>query len=144
LLPARLAGLEADIEHRRRLVRRYREQLRDTPGLTLPYRDEEVELSSCYVMPAMVEDEALRDPLRAHMLERHAVQTSVLYPAIHEFTAYVASGHQSLPRSERAARTQVTLPLHPLEPAEQDRVVKGVRETSSRLFRRARSAAGPA
>ena len=46
------------------------------------------------------------------MLETHGVQTSVLYPAIHEFTAY--RGHaQSLPRAEHAARAELTLPLYP-------------------------------
>jgi dTDP-4-amino-4,6-dideoxygalactose transaminase len=135
LLAARLPALEDDIAKRRRLVHRYRALLADMPGLTIPYEDSDVDLSSCYVMPVMLEDGALREPLRASMLER-GVQTSVLYPAIHEFTAYADAGGEGLARSELAARTELTLPLFPgLTDSEQDRVVsalqRGMAEPSS-------------
>jgi dTDP-4-amino-4,6-dideoxygalactose transaminase len=71
-----------------------------------------VDTSSCYVMPVMLEDLELRDPVRKLLSEKHKVQTSVLYPSINEFTAYGA-GEAELPRCERAARTQLTLPLYP-------------------------------
>ena len=71
-----------------------------------------MDASSCYVMPVMIEEEALRDPIRKLLSEEHKVQTSVLYPSISEFTAYGA-GETVLPRCERAARTQLTLPLYP-------------------------------
>jgi dTDP-4-amino-4,6-dideoxygalactose transaminase len=126
LLNARLPGLEDDIAQRRRLVHRYRARLAGIPGVTLPYEDSDVDSSSCYVMPVMLDDGALREPLRALMLERK-VQTSVLYPAIHEFTAYADSGAGNLSRSELAARTELTLPLFPgLTEAEQDRVTAAV------------------
>ena len=54
----------------------------------MPYDDAEVDVSSCYVMPVIVDDAELRDPLRAFMLEERRVQTSVLYPALHELSAY--------------------------------------------------------
>jgi dTDP-4-amino-4,6-dideoxygalactose transaminase len=125
LLLERLKGLDRDIARRRALVHRYRELLAGLEGLVLPYRDEDVDRSSCYVMPVMVEAE-LRDPLRDVLQKRWKIQTSVLYPAIHEFTAYAgASG--SLPRSELAARTELTLPLFPhLSEGDQDRVVEAV------------------
>lgn len=123
LLIERLKGLEDDVARRRALVHRYRELLADVEGLTIPYRDDEVDRSSCYVMPVMVDDAALRDPLRDAMQKGWAVQTSVLYPAIHEFTAYAGSAG-SLPRSELAARTELTIPLFPhLTEEDQDRVV---------------------
>ena len=124
LLNARLPGLEEDIASRRRLVRRYRRLLASVDGITVPYRDEDVEASSCYVMPVMVDDARLRDPLRGLMLERYRVQTSLLYPAIHEFTAYADPTRPALPRSELAAHTEVTIPLYPhLTEEDQDRVV---------------------
>jgi dTDP-4-amino-4,6-dideoxygalactose transaminase len=125
LLSARLPGLAADIAGRRRLTARYRELLAGIDGVTLPYTDEEVEASSCYVMPVMV-DHDLRDPVRSLLSERHKVQTSVLYPSINQFTAYGA-GTESLPRCELAARTQVTLPLFPhLEEEALERVVNSL------------------
>jgi dTDP-4-amino-4,6-dideoxygalactose transaminase len=129
LLIARLRGLEADIEQRRRLVHRYREMLADSEGVTVPYTDEEVDGSSCYVMPIMIDRAELRDPVRQHMLDEHRVQTSILYPAIHEFTAYASGTQPSLPRSELAARSELTLPLFPhLTDEEQERAVEGLRE----------------
>jgi dTDP-4-amino-4,6-dideoxygalactose transaminase len=119
LLLSRLAGLDAAVERRRSLVHRYRERLAAIDGVIVPYRDEDVERSACYVMPILVER---RDEVRARMLEEHGVQTSVLYPAVHEFTAYSAPG--PLPHSERIARMQITLPLYPdLTEEAQDHVV---------------------
>lgn len=124
LLEARLAGLEADIERRRRHVRAYRAALAGVEGVSFPYDDAEVEVSSCYTMPALVEEPGLREPLRQLLRDRHGVQTSVLYPAIHEFTAYSELAGESLPRSKRIARAQLTLPLYPhLADADRERVV---------------------
>jgi dTDP-4-amino-4,6-dideoxygalactose transaminase len=129
LLSARLPGLARDVEARRGLVRRYREALAGVPGITVPYRDEEVALSSCYVMPVIVDEPELRDPLRRFLLEERAVQTSVLYPAIHEFSAFAASHPGRLPRSELVARSQLTIPLFPgLADVDQDRVVAALAE----------------
>jgi dTDP-4-amino-4,6-dideoxygalactose transaminase len=128
LLSARLPGLAADIAARRRLVHRYRELLAGVEGVTLPYDDAEVDRSSCYVMPTVVDEPGLRDPLRAWMLEERRVQTSILYPAVHEFSAYEGSA-ESLPQSELIARSELTLPLFPhLTEEDQDRVVAALRD----------------
>ena len=128
LLSARLPGLADDIAARQRLVHRYREQLAGVDGVSVPYEDAEVERSSCYVMPVVVDDPALRDPLRSWMLEERRVQTSILYPAVHEFTAYEGTAGE-LPASERIARSELTLPLFPhLTEEDQDRVVAALRD----------------
>ncbi len=129
LLSARLTGLEADIAARRRLTHRYRELLREVDGLVLPYTDAQVDASSCYTMPVMLEDDGLRDPVRKLLSENHKVQTSVLYPSISEFSAYGA-GETELLRCERAARTQLTLPLYPhLGEERLQRVVEALRQS---------------
>jgi dTDP-4-amino-4,6-dideoxygalactose transaminase len=53
------------------------------------------------------------------------VQTSVHYPAIHQFAYYRnLVGHLRLPHTESFSRRELTLPLHPgLRPADVDRVV---------------------
>ena len=134
LLSARLPDLAGDVDARRRLVRRYRQALAGVPGIALPYEDADVELSSCYVMPVIVEDAALRDPLRRFLLEERGVQTSVLYPAIHEFTAFAPDHPDRLPQSELVARAQLTIPLFPtLEDEDQDRVVAALAEGLEQL-----------
>ena len=134
LLSARLSGLEEDIAQRRLLTHRYRQLLAGVDGISIPYTPEQVDVSSCYVMPVVVDDPELRDPLRALLADRFGVQTTVLYPSINEFTAYSADGVAPLPRCERAARTQLTLPLYPhLGEERQDRVVAALREALAEL-----------
>jgi dTDP-4-amino-4,6-dideoxygalactose transaminase len=132
LLSARLPDLGADIEARRALTARYRALLADVPDVRLPYTREQLDTSSCYVMPVTLRDAGLRDPLRRLLSERFGVQTTVLYPSISEFSAY--DGSQSLPRCELVARTQLTLPLYPhLGHERQDRVVSALREAVSQV-----------
>jgi dTDP-4-amino-4,6-dideoxygalactose transaminase len=77
-----------------------------------------------------VEDDARRDAVRQRLRDEHGIQTSVFYPAVHEFTAYRSRfGEQHLPHSERVARTEITIPLFAhLDEATQDRVVGALRE----------------
>jgi dTDP-4-amino-4,6-dideoxygalactose transaminase len=128
LLLARLSGLEADLAARRALVRRYRSLLAEVPGVIVPYQDDDVGRSSCYVMPIVLEDARLRDGVRHRMRADHGVQTSVLYPALHELSAYAQLSSRPLPRAEQVGRAQITLPLFPhLDEAGQDRVVDALR-----------------
>jgi dTDP-4-amino-4,6-dideoxygalactose transaminase len=139
LLLARLPGLAADIAARRRVVHRYRDALRDVSGVLLPYADDEVDRSSCYVMPILLEEPELQVPLRELMMERWGVQTSLLYPAIHEFTAYAGTG-EGLERSERVARSEITLPLYPyLSESDQELVLTALTEGLRELRRYAKA-----
>jgi dTDP-4-amino-4,6-dideoxygalactose transaminase len=135
LLSARLPGLAADVAERRRLTHLYRAALADVPGVTVPYSDAQVDASSCYIMPVMLDEPALRDPLRSYLADRHGIQTTVLYPSINEFSAYAdGPGAGSLQRCEHAARAQLTLPLYPhLGEERQDRVVRALRDGLAEL-----------
>jgi dTDP-4-amino-4,6-dideoxygalactose transaminase len=84
-------------------------------------------------MPVVVEDESRRDAIRRYVRDRHGVQTSLFYPAIHEFTAYRERyGAVSLPRSEHIARAEITVPLFPeMDEPTQDRVVGALAEALS-------------
>ena len=134
LLGSRLGRLEADIERRRELVHRYRARLAGRPGLSIPYRDDEVDRSSCYVMPVMLDDGERRPEVRRLLREEHGVQTSILYPATHEFTAYEERFPGiSLPRTEDASRRELTLPLFPhMTDAQHEQVVTGLAEALGR------------
>ena len=130
LLLSRLARLGPEIERRRELTRAYREKLAAVPHLQVPYDATGVERSSCYVMPIVVDDDGRRDAVRRRLRDEHGIQTSVFYPAVHEFTAYRSRfGEQHLPQSERVARTEITIPLFAhLDEATQDRVVGALHE----------------
>lgn len=130
LAQSRLRRLSDDVAARRALTRRYRDLLRQVPGVLVPYGDADVESSSCYVMPLVLEDASRRDAVRERMRDRHGVQTSLLYAAVHEFSAYVDRyGRPSLPLSESIARSQVTIPLFGhMTSEQQDRVVEALAE----------------
>ncbi len=134
LLLARLEHLEDDIARRRALVLRYRSMLAGIEGITVPFRDADVDTSSCYVMPICVRDPEQQGPLRRHLRDAHSVQSSLFYPPIHRFTAYEdVYGEQSLPRSEGWARSELTIPLFGhLTHDQQDRVVGAVADGMSR------------
>jgi dTDP-4-amino-4,6-dideoxygalactose transaminase len=124
LLIERMKRLEDDIAARRGHVHRYRELLDGVGGLTVPFTAEEVDRSSCYVMPVMLEDTESRPEVQKRLLERHGVQTSVLYAALQGLSAYQELAQPGLERSELAARTELTIPLYPhLATEDQDRVV---------------------
>jgi dTDP-4-amino-4,6-dideoxygalactose transaminase len=129
LLLSRMKRVDDEIAKRRQIVRGYRERLAGVERLTLPYRDEDVDHSSCYVMPALLDESVDRRALRQELSGR-GIQTSILYPAIHEFTEYRRRFPDvSLPRTEDAARTEVTLPLFPHMTEDQlDRVCETVAE----------------
>jgi dTDP-4-amino-4,6-dideoxygalactose transaminase len=129
LLLSRMRRVDAEIERRRELVRAYRERLAGVERLTVPYTDAEVGRSSCYVMPTLLDEGVDRREVRQGLSAR-GIQTSILYPAIHEFTEYRKRYPDvSLPRTEKAARTQVTLPLFAHMTEDQvDRVCDAVAE----------------
>lgn len=127
LLLSRMARLELEVERRRELTIRYRELLRKLPAVTLPFDDGEVECSSCYVLPIMLERAQERAEV-ARRLRARGIQTSILYPAIHRFSAYRERYPEvSLPLTELAASSQLTLPLFPhMTFSDQDRVVSAI------------------
>lgn len=129
LLLSRLRGLEADIARRRELTLRYRGLLAQVPGLIVPFADGDVPGSSCYVMPVMLEREGSQGEVARHMREQ-GVQTSIFYPAVHRFSAYRERfPDTTLPITELASQTELTLPLYPhMTEADQDRVVASLAE----------------
>jgi dTDP-4-amino-4,6-dideoxygalactose transaminase len=130
LAMARLARIELDIGRRRELTLAYRRRLAELSEILLPFADEDVARSSCYVMPLMLRAPERRPGFRRALLEQHGVQTSVLYPAVHELSAYRQRfPGVSLPRTELAARSEVTIPLYPhMSCADHDRVIKAIEQ----------------
>jgi dTDP-4-amino-4,6-dideoxygalactose transaminase len=126
---SRLERLDEEIARRRELTVRYRGLLGELPGVIVPFEDEEVASSSCYVLPIMLERDGIRGAVAAHLREQ-GIQTSIFYPSIHLFSAYRERvPGVSLPVTELASRTQLTLPHFPhMRDEDQDRVVAALAE----------------
>jgi dTDP-4-amino-4,6-dideoxygalactose transaminase len=122
---SRLARLEADISAHRRLTRAYRERLAAHPGLTVPFAEDSLASSSCYLMAVLLRGGSGREPLRRRLYELHGIQTSVHYPPVHLFAAYRERWPDvSLPITEEVSRRQLTLPLFAhMSDAQLDRVL---------------------
>jgi dTDP-4-amino-4,6-dideoxygalactose transaminase len=133
LLLSRLARLENDIARRRELTRRYRSLLAQVRGLIVPFEDSELEGSSCYVLPVMLEQDG-RQAEVAGRLRELGIQTSIFYPSIHRFSVYRERYPDlSLPITELASRTELTLPFYPhMTEDDQDRVVAALGEVVGR------------
>jgi dTDP-4-amino-4,6-dideoxygalactose transaminase len=131
LLLARLQELEQDIARRRELTLRYRALLAEIPGVIVPFADADVPDSSCYVLPVMLERDGRRGEVARRMREV-GIQTSIFYPAVHRFSAYRERFPDvSLPITELASSTELTLPLFPhMTFADQDRVVAALAEAA--------------
>jgi dTDP-4-amino-4,6-dideoxygalactose transaminase len=132
LLLSRLPRLAHEIARRQELTRSYRRRLAEIEGVRPAFRDDQVADSSCYILPVMV-DPLRRAEVRRRLRDEHGVQTSVMYPAIHEFTAYRRRFPDvSLVWTERAARSEICLPLYGhMTEAEQDRVITALAEVLS-------------
>lgn len=129
LLLSRLSRMEADIARRRELTVRYRSLLEQVPGIIVPFEDFEIPTSSCYVMPIMLEQDGQQAEVSAALRER-GIQTSIFYPSIHRFSVYrERMPDTSLPITELASRTELTLPFYPhMSNGDQDRVVEALAE----------------
>jgi dTDP-4-amino-4,6-dideoxygalactose transaminase len=133
LLLSRLRGLEEDISRRRVLTARYRELLGEIEGIVVPFEDEDIPGSSCYVMPIMIEEDGRQAEISSRLREL-GIQTSIFYPSIHRFSAYRERFPDvSLPITELASRTELTLPFYPhMTDEDQVRVATALREALAR------------
>jgi dTDP-4-amino-4,6-dideoxygalactose transaminase len=129
LLLSRLGRLESEITRRRELTVRYRELLAGVEGIIVPFEDSEVANSSCYVISIMIEQDGRQAEVATRLRER-GIQTSIFYPSIHRFTAYRERfPGVSLPITELASRTELTLPFYPhMTNDDQDRVAAALAE----------------
>jgi dTDP-4-amino-4,6-dideoxygalactose transaminase len=133
LLLSRMGRIEQEIERRRELTLRYRQLLGEVEGIIVPFNDEDIPSSSCYVIPIMIEEDGRQAEVSRLMRER-GIQTSIFYPSIHRFSAYRERYPDvSLPITELASRTELTLPFYPhMRNDDQDRVVTALAEAVAR------------
>ncbi len=108
------------------LMARYRELLAERlPKACVPFDAHHP--TSGHIMPIVLPEGHDRAAIMAS-LRAAGVQSSVHYPAIHQFAYYQHRfGGLTLPHTESFSRRELTLPLHPaLSPADVDRVLEAL------------------
>jgi len=115
-----LKKLERNNQKRKGLVGVYREELRESPGVLIPFFRFNGDYSH-HLFPILVKggngrpSNDLRDQLMVQLRDR-GVQTSIHYPPVHLFSLYrKLFGYRSgmLPVTEEVSQGILTLPLHP-------------------------------
>jgi dTDP-4-amino-4,6-dideoxygalactose transaminase len=108
-----LRRLEAGNEARARLVARYRSRLAELDGVIVPFTAVAADVRPAHhliviVLPPDADRVAIQAALRAR-----SIQTSVHYPPIHRFSAYMGNQPALLPQTDDVAERILTLPLFP-------------------------------
>lgn len=98
---------------RRKLVDYYKKQITEKlPGIIIPFSKNDDPVNP-HLMPIILPEEVSR-PAVIEQLKNNGVQTSIHYPPIHLFTDFQESSQKtSLPITENAAQSELTLPLFP-------------------------------
>ena len=126
ILRRKLRRIDASIDRRRELARRYDERLRES-GLMLPV----TRAGNRHVYHLYVVRHPARDAIMK-ALSAQGIATGIHYPwPIHLMPAYahLGGGEGSLPETELAARQIFSLPMYPaLASDDQDRVCDALRE----------------
>ncbi len=90
----------------------------------MPFEDEDIPGSSCYVMPIMVEEDGRQAEISSRLREL-GIQTSIFYPSIHEFIGLprALSGRVAAAHGAGVAHGAHAAVLPHMTDEEQDRVV---------------------
>jgi dTDP-4-amino-4,6-dideoxygalactose transaminase len=117
-----LQKLDRNNAIRRHLTSLYREYLQElVPQLVLPFEGTDG-VSACHLFPILLPKDVKRDAFMEQM-KLQGIQTSIHYPPIHSFQAYLDIPHNLLPVTEEVASREVTLPLYPALTENQVRIV---------------------
>ena len=113
-----LKHVDENIEKRRRIVMRYREQLRDVPGVG--FMADKVGVKYCYpYFPIFVDKEEYgmsRDALYEKLKENNIYGRRYFYPLINQFPTYrglESAKPGKMPVAEKIAEQVICLPLYP-------------------------------
>jgi dTDP-4-amino-4,6-dideoxygalactose transaminase len=109
---AQLEKLQADIEKRQVVRRKYIENLKGIDRVGIPFADN-TEFVSNYIFPIILRDSnaEFRDSIR-NRLHEAGIQTSVHYPAVNRFSIYKPFDKGNLPNTDYVTDNEITLPMY--------------------------------
>jgi dTDP-4-amino-4,6-dideoxygalactose transaminase len=107
-----LEKLPAANAHRKVLVQRYNQLLKDVEGINVPFINIENIESSYHIFPILLDKSIDRIALIGKLKDA-GIQSSIHYPIFKDFTAFKDIGLNSAPLAEDIASRELTLPLYP-------------------------------
>jgi dTDP-4-amino-4,6-dideoxygalactose transaminase len=108
---AQLGKLERNNQHRRDLLVSYRKAVQSLGGWTMPFADT-IEYSSGHLMVIVAPDPEIREKA-VQALRQSAIQSSMHYPCIADFTGFAGGSNESLELTRQFTSRAITLPLYP-------------------------------
>lgn len=130
-----LRQVDAAIDARRQVAHRYREELKDVPGITF-FEDMAGVRHNYSYFPIFVDKEEYgisRDELYERMKERNILGRRYFYPLISTFSTYrglPSAGSDNLPVATRIAEQVICLPMHhQLSADDVSRVIDCIKES---------------
>jgi dTDP-4-amino-4,6-dideoxygalactose transaminase len=107
-----LAKLPAANAARKAVVDRYVSSFADLDGLIMPFQGRIDEEPSYHIFPVLLPVGMDRATV-IEALKGRGVQSSIHYPAVHDFSAYADMELGRTPIADEVARRELTLPLYP-------------------------------
>jgi dTDP-4-amino-4,6-dideoxygalactose transaminase len=106
-----LNHLMEDLRKREKVRSYYLEELINDSRISIPFKDN-MEFVSNYIMPIVLNNSTTenRDRVR-EVLHGKGIQTSIHYPAIHQFSIYKQYG-ANLPMTDYVSNNEITLPMY--------------------------------
>jgi len=106
-----LDKLENDLKKRAEVRKMYIRELSKILEIIIPFKDQN-EFSSNYIFPIILKNSTYekRDMIRNKLAEA-GIQTSVHYPAVHQFSIY-KDFYKELPNTDYVADNLITLPMY--------------------------------
>jgi dTDP-4-amino-4,6-dideoxygalactose transaminase len=131
-----LGELTVRNQRRRALAERYRRNLSDCRGLSLPFLKARGEITY-HIFPVLLPTGCERRPIMERMRDA-GVQTSIHYRPIDTFTSYLRAGlgpHQDLVNTHTIGERVLTLPIFPsMTPEQVDYVDANLKQSISAAF----------
>jgi dTDP-4-amino-4,6-dideoxygalactose transaminase len=130
-----LRRLDENVEHRNRMVDRYRERLGGNDWLTIPSHPADVR-HAYYKFPVLLAEGLDRNRFRKMLWTDHSIENGAIYdPPCHLQPVMRARGFAAgaFPKAEKTLARQLCPPIHSqLTPSEVDRVAEAMAEVASR------------
>ncbi len=133
---SQLRRLEQNLEHRSRLIKQYRNGLKDVPWLSIPHYPSNLR-HAYYKFPILLREGLERDRFRRMIFEDYRIENGAIYdppchlqPVLRDLMGFREGMY---PRAESALKRQFCPPIHSALTAQQvDIVIAAIIETGKR------------
>ncbi len=120
---SQLMRLDDFLSRRRQVYQWYVEALQDMKEIHLPFQHLNYPNVGYHIFPIRLKNAGIRNDLMKALKEQ-GIQTSIHYPAIHQFSAFKDYANCECPITGQISESEVTLPFYPSMTQEQVTIIR--------------------